>query len=184
MYRAAVAHDPRLIKIAVARRLSSNMYSKKTFLSYCAAITQAPETIRNGKDCTFKSDVYSFGVVLHELLSGQLPYKGLMLEQVIFMVACNLINPDVQGVCSTSRCPPKLHAIVWTGSVECANRRARLHMPHHKQTRADQRLLFMYMAQPSGATARKKRETCCLLALTATVTPGPRSKRLPQRSKA
>jgi serine/threonine protein kinase len=77
--------------------ISPNQLAPRSRHTTPCPITQAPETIRNGQDCTFQSDVYSFGIVLHELLSGQLPYKGLALEQVMFMVASNLLRPDMNG---------------------------------------------------------------------------------------
>jgi len=48
----------------------------------------SPEVMR-GEKVSEKSDVYSFGVVLWELVTLEVPWKGLRAEQVIFAVGAN-----------------------------------------------------------------------------------------------
>ena len=48
----------------------------------------APEVLMN-ESFTFKADVYSFGVVCWELLTGKVPWKGMLPAQIICGVAFN-----------------------------------------------------------------------------------------------
>lgn len=56
----------------------------------------APEVIRMTPPSpySFQSDVYSFGVVLFELATGQLPYRSLSKDAILFMVGSGLLRPD------------------------------------------------------------------------------------------
>lgn len=68
---------------------------------------QAPEVIRlkmaEGNPYTLAADVYSFGVVMYELLSGELPYQGLLPDQIMFMVGMGMLKPDLSSMWC---CPP------------------------------------------------------------------------------
>lgn len=48
----------------------------------------APEVLMN-ESFTFKADVYSFGVIIWELLTGKVPWKGMLPAQIICGVAFN-----------------------------------------------------------------------------------------------
>eukprot|EP01134_Creolimax_fragrantissima_P005905 CFRG5905T1 len=57
----------------------------------------APEMIRRKPDENidfFCSDVYSYGIVVYELLTTELPYKGLIPDQILLMVGMGLVAPD------------------------------------------------------------------------------------------
>jgi serine/threonine protein kinase len=65
----------------------------------------SPEVIRGGK-VSEKSDIFSFGVVLWELVTLEIPWKGLRAEQVIFAVGAegkllpldNVMQLDVKSL--------------------------------------------------------------------------------------
>jgi sterile alpha motif and leucine zipper-containing kinase AZK len=48
----------------------------------------APEVLMN-ESFTFKADVYSFGVIIWELMTGKVPWKGMLPAQIICGVAFN-----------------------------------------------------------------------------------------------
>eukprot|EP00039_Didymoeca_costata_P007023 m.95624 g.95624 ORF g.95624 m.95624 type:complete len:555 (-) comp13504_c0_seq3:131-1795(-) len=60
-------------------------------------IWMSPEiiTIKKGENpYTNLSDVYAFGIVMFEVFAGQLPYKGKVMEQIVFLVGRGLLKPD------------------------------------------------------------------------------------------
>ncbi|KAK3727907.1 hypothetical protein QZH41_017736 [Actinostola sp. cb2023] len=58
----------------------------------------APEVIRN-EPCSEKVDIWSFGVLLWELLTGELPYKGVDSSAVIWGVGSNNLQLPVPSTC-------------------------------------------------------------------------------------
>ncbi|XP_062698196.1 raf homolog serine/threonine-protein kinase Raf isoform X3 [Aedes albopictus] len=73
----------------------------------------APEVIRMKEvnPYSFQSDVYAFGIVLYEMLTEQLPYNHINnKDQILFMVGCGKLRPDLANV--RSDCPQALKRIV------------------------------------------------------------------------
>ncbi|ESO01231.1 hypothetical protein HELRODRAFT_81938 [Helobdella robusta] len=58
----------------------------------------APEVIRHSR-YSKKSDVWSFGVVLWELLTGEVPYKGVDTWAVAYGVAVNSLTLPIPSTC-------------------------------------------------------------------------------------
>ncbi|KAG2424242.1 hypothetical protein HXX76_014626 [Chlamydomonas incerta] len=54
---------------------------------------QPPELLRSGK-LTLSGDVYSFGIMAWELLTGSVPYKGLMYGEVVERVVVSHRRPE------------------------------------------------------------------------------------------
>ncbi|KNC79387.1 TKL/RAF/RAF protein kinase [Sphaeroforma arctica JP610] len=79
----------------------------------------APEMVRRKPDEDldfYFSDVYSYGIVMYEILAAELPYKGLIPDQILVMVGMGLIAPAWE----TARkdiCSEMLEL-----SIECTNR--------------------------------------------------------------
>ncbi|EDO37575.1 predicted protein, partial [Nematostella vectensis] len=70
--------------------------AKMTFAGTVAWM--APEVIRN-EPCSEKVDVWSFGVLLWELLTGELPYKGVDSSAIIWGVGSNNLQLPVPSTC-------------------------------------------------------------------------------------
>jgi mitogen-activated protein kinase kinase kinase 13 len=82
-----IAQDKRTLKISdfgTCRELKSGGHSTK--MSFTGTVAwMAPEIIRS-EACTDKIDVWSFGVCLWELLTGEMPYKGVDVGAVVYGV--------------------------------------------------------------------------------------------------
>jgi RAF proto-oncogene serine/threonine-protein kinase len=83
----------------------------------------APEVIRMTPPSpySFQSDVYSFGVVVFELASGQLPYKSLSKDAILFMVGSGLLRPD-PGLVSPQTPKPLVRLMVECTQFELSKR--------------------------------------------------------------
>ena len=57
----------------------------------------APEVFKDLK-LSKASDVYSYGIVLWEMLTCEIPYKGLQGPHVMFKVGTENIRPDISGI--------------------------------------------------------------------------------------
>lgn len=80
-----IAQDKRTLKISDFG-CSREVGERSTKMSFSGTVAwMAPEIIR-GEACTDKIDVWSFGVVLWELLTGELPYKGVDVAAVVWGV--------------------------------------------------------------------------------------------------
>jgi len=96
----------------------------------------APEVLR-GSEHTEKADVYSFGVLLWEMLSGQLPFGGLSVPQIVASVGWGRKTPpDVPNA------PSELHAIM----------RSCLASPKCRPTFRDLLNTFVYLGSDENAT--------------------------------
>ena len=69
----------------------------------------APEQARSAQDVSFSSDQYALGVVLYHCLTGELPFSGRSLYQVLQAVMTAPVKPPSQCVPDV---PQALDAIV------------------------------------------------------------------------
>jgi len=58
----------------------------------------APEVI-NGEDYSEKADVYSYGIILWEIITRQVPYKGIEQIRVAIEVVNNQMRPEIPRTC-------------------------------------------------------------------------------------
>lgn len=74
---------------------SHEFKGKSTKMSFNGTVAwMAPEIIRS-ESCNAKVDVWSFGVVLWELLTGELPYKGVDAGAIVWGVGSNSLHLPV-----------------------------------------------------------------------------------------
>ncbi|EDQ89903.1 uncharacterized protein MONBRDRAFT_24816 [Monosiga brevicollis MX1] len=89
-----VAQDKRTLKISDFGT-STDMPAKSTKMSFTGTCAwMAPELLR-GEKSSGKVDVYSFAVVLWELLSGEVPYKGVDVGAIIWGVGSGRLQLPV-----------------------------------------------------------------------------------------
>ena len=55
---------------------------------------KSPESFNN--EFTFKSDIYSFGIILWEILTGEIPYINIDLENIQSLILNNDIRPEIK----------------------------------------------------------------------------------------
>lgn len=88
-----VAQDKRTLKITdfgTCRELAAG--GRSTKMSFSGTVAwMAPEIIRS-EACTDKIDVWSFGVCLWELLTGELPYKGVDVGAIVWGVGSGKLS--------------------------------------------------------------------------------------------
>lgn len=58
----------------------------------------APEAIQE-LPCSEKVDIWSFGVVLWELLTCEVPYKGMEHSAIMYLVGCGQLRPPIPSTC-------------------------------------------------------------------------------------
>jgi serine/threonine protein kinase len=83
----------KLVDLGIAKRLEdeSGLTRSDTFLFN--ARYASPEHFKSSRDLDPRSDLYSCGVVLYELFTGQRPFLGESLEE---MVACHLFEAPLE----------------------------------------------------------------------------------------
>ncbi|XP_074106469.1 serine/threonine kinase raf oncogene [Cotesia typhae] len=93
-------HDDMTVKIgdfglatAKARWAGTQQFNQPTG----SILWMAPEVIRMQEEnpYSFQSDVYAFGIVMFELFAGQLPYSNNSKDQILFLVGCGRLVPDL-----------------------------------------------------------------------------------------
>jgi mitogen-activated protein kinase kinase kinase 13 len=90
--------DGDVVKISdfgTARELGEN----STRMTFAGTVSwMAPEVIRN-EPCSEKVDIWSFGVVLWELLTREVPYKGVESSAIIWGVGSESLHLPVPSTC-------------------------------------------------------------------------------------
>lgn len=69
----------------------------------------SPEQLRNSKDVDSRADIFSYGVTFYQMLTGQLPFNGETVGEVVSKVLNE--NPELPRKINPS-IPPELEAIV------------------------------------------------------------------------
>ncbi|GLI62762.1 hypothetical protein VaNZ11_005504 [Volvox africanus] len=115
-----------------------------------------PELLRSGK-LTLGGDVYSFGIVMWELLTGSVPYRGLMYGEVVERVVVSHRRPEFPGHTPheyrslAERCWAADSAARPTFASVLAELEAMLAAAARLQAESD--MLYAAMLLPSTATA-------------------------------
>lgn len=68
----------------------------------------SPEQV-NGNECDLRSDIWSFGVVLHELFTGELPFKGAYEPAILYAIMEDELD---MGIIETQHVPLYMQNII------------------------------------------------------------------------
>eukprot|EP00055_Hartaetosiga_balthica_P016127 m.100249 g.100249 ORF g.100249 m.100249 type:complete len:678 (+) comp9042_c1_seq1:209-2242(+) len=90
-----VAQDQKTLRISDFGCCREYKQGKSSIMSFSGtAAWMAPEIIRS-ESCSERVDVWSFGVVLWELLTGEIPYKGVDATAIVWGVGNNNLRLPV-----------------------------------------------------------------------------------------
>ena len=73
----------KVLDFGISKVLDEAVSLTKTASGLGSALYMAPEQMRNAKDCDERADVWAIGVILYELLSGEVPFGGQSVHQVV-----------------------------------------------------------------------------------------------------
>lgn len=111
----------------------------------------SPEQVQ-GQDADHRSDIFSFGVLLYELLTGQLPFKGLHETALAY----EIVNVDAPPMSSVKpEIDPGLDTIVLECLEKDVNERAQgikqvsVDLKRHKRESSRQRVSRVTAARPA-----------------------------------
>jgi len=73
----------KVLDFGISKLLDDETALTKTASGLGSALYMAPEQMRNAKDCDERADVWAIGVIVYELLSGDVPFGGQSVHQVV-----------------------------------------------------------------------------------------------------
>lgn len=76
--------EPKLTDFGIAKIKDSSLTITKEILGSISYM--APESFKSSKESDFKSDIFSFGILAYEILTGEKPFKGDDVNQVMHAI--------------------------------------------------------------------------------------------------